>query len=167
MKPCPSQYNSAIFKKLASSWSGLGFFAYGRDTARKKNIFAVWQASLKLGESCGVWEWRRPPPSISEHSTSYNQGKVGAFPPLAGMQQGRRTSWLHEKFSQICVEPVAFLNGLWLAHRHLPRKGTVLKFTTVQFVNGHKPRNKWTVRQQFNLAILYRLSHSCPVHQQA
>ena len=30
---------------------------------------------------------------------------------------------------------MTYVNGLWLAHRHSSRKGTILKLTTVQIVN--------------------------------
>ena len=35
---------------------GLSFFTINTDAARKNNVFAVWEASLKLGGSFGVQE---------------------------------------------------------------------------------------------------------------
>ena len=33
----------------------MSFFAFNWDAARKKNVFAIWEALLKLGGSWGVW----------------------------------------------------------------------------------------------------------------
>ena len=56
MKPHPSHYNGAILKKLAVFLKKVDFFAFIWDAARKKNVFAVWKALLKLGGSSGVWD---------------------------------------------------------------------------------------------------------------
>ena len=42
------------FKNWSFSWVRLSFFSLNWDAARKKSIFAVWEALLKLGGSCGV-----------------------------------------------------------------------------------------------------------------
>ena len=166
MKPCPSLYNGAILQKLGN------FFAFNWDVARKKDVFAQWKVSLKLGWSRGVWgkqavassvpsTLQRSLPSVSGRKTSLRK-KVGAFSPLAGMQQVRQMTWLHSKLCWSWVESVAFVNGLWLAHHRWSRKGhhrspykghccltcknTILKLTTVQFIHGLiRPLNKWPV----------------------
>ena len=56
MKPRPSRYNGAILKKLVVFLKRLSFFAFNWDAARKKSVLGVWEALLKLGGSCGVWE---------------------------------------------------------------------------------------------------------------
>ena len=59
---------------------GWSFFTLSRDAARKKNIFAAWETSLKQGGICGICEQavasllsstlQRSPPSISQKSPS-------------------------------------------------------------------------------------------------
>ena len=137
-------------KYWSHSWKGLSIFSFSRDAARK-DVFAVWQALLKLGRSCGVWEWavatslqstsQRSPLSTSKRTTTL-PGEGWSFLPLAGMQHARKMNVLAAREASLkMVEPVAFVNGLWLAHRRLPCKGTVLKLTTVQLVNGLRPSN--------------------------
>ena len=76
------------------------------------------------------------------------------------------------------------MNRLWLAQRHLPHKGyhhpphkchrhllckgTVLKLTTVQFVNRLGPLNKWPIYERVysNYCNRVQLSCLCLVHQQ-
>ena len=86
----------------SSSRKGLSFFTFNWDAAGtctcKKNIFAAWEASLKLGGSCGVRGKRAVASSLpfaSQRSLPFTSGrktslreKVGGFLPLEEMQKG-------------------------------------------------------------------------------
>ena len=58
MKPRPSLYNGAIPKKFAVFLKSVQVlnFAINWDAARKKKVFAVWEALLNPGGSYGVRE---------------------------------------------------------------------------------------------------------------
>ena len=54
-------------------------------------------------------------------------------------------STAREAYLHTCMEAVLFATRLWLAHCRSPHKGTILKLTTVQFVNRLTPANKCPV----------------------
>ena len=56
MKPRPSCCNSATLKKLVVFLKKVELSGLQLQHSKKKNILAVWEALLKLGGSCGVWE---------------------------------------------------------------------------------------------------------------
>ena len=56
MKPRPSRYNGAILKKFVVFLKSVQLFAISWGAARKKKVFAGWEALLKLGGSCVVRE---------------------------------------------------------------------------------------------------------------
>ena len=58
MKPRLSCDNVAMLKKLAVFLKWVSFFAFNWDAVRKKNVLAAWEALLKLGGRCGIWEKR-------------------------------------------------------------------------------------------------------------
>ena len=67
--------------RYLSTWSsspnGLSIYTFSRDTARKKNVFAVWEALLLRGRSCYIREqaMARSPPFSSQR------------PPLSALQR--------------------------------------------------------------------------------
>ena len=91
---------------------------------RRKDHLCYMESLAKAGWK--LWHWEQDvassPPSASGCKTSL-WWKVGAFSPLANTQQVRWMSWEHRKLHQSWVEPVTFVNGLWLAHCNLSCKG--------------------------------------------
>ena len=114
MKPRPSRYKGVILKKLVVFLREVELFLLqlgrSKEEERLRVVGSFTKAGWKLWRSGnGLWlTYRRstgkghlPPgkghrPSPKDNTTSLT-GKVGAFLPLAGMQQGRRMSWLGEK----------------------------------------------------------------------
>ena len=83
-----------------------GSLTFSRDAARKKNVLAVWEASLQRGGSCGVREWavESLPSSASQRS------------PLSA-SQGSPSSAAHIHVGTVLMlRPVQFANGL-LGHQ--------------------------------------------------
>ena len=131
---------------------------------------AVASSPLPSSQRSAFFALQRSPPSASGRKTSL-WGNIGAFSPLAKAQQGRRTSWLSGKLRQRWVEPVVFVNGLWLAHHCPPSKGhyhssykghhcptrkgscTILKLTTVQLRDLGHQANSLSI-DGFNLATV-------------
>ena len=110
MKPCPLLYNSAIVKKLVVFLRKVELcllqLGLSKDEERLRGAgrFAKAGSFVKRAvASSPPSAWQRSPP-VRQKSPSPSQdvlqvltGNVGVFLPLAGMQQGRRTSWLREK----------------------------------------------------------------------
>ena len=111
----PLELFRAILKKLAVFLKKDELFAFKWDAERKKNVFSLWESFAKAewklwclgnelwGSGNRLWLANRLPSCKSHCRLVQNilqayQGEIGAFSPLSGTQQGRRTYWLGEKF---------------------------------------------------------------------
>ena len=56
VKPHPSRCNGAIVRKVVIFLKKVQLFCRQLGRSKEKKVFAVWEASLKPGGSCGVWE---------------------------------------------------------------------------------------------------------------
>ena len=156
MKPPPSCYSGTILKRLVIFLRRVELFTFNWHAARKKNVFSAWKASLKLGGSCGVREQ-----AMANSLLSGCFAKVTAVCQMS-YKEFTEEGWSFLTFSRDAareiinvlatlklVEAVVFVNRLWLAHCHLPRKGshrplrkgTVLKLTTIRFLNRLRSSN--------------------------
>ena len=142
------------------------FFAFNWDAVSKKNVFAAWKASLKLGGSCGVRGIRavasslpsasqRSPPFASGRKTNLRGESLCLF--TFGRDAGKETNVLAAqevllKLGGGCgVREYTVANSssaVWKRSRpfalHRPppsdsQRYNILKLTTVQFVNGLRP----------------------------
>ena len=129
VKPRPARYNGALFRKRVVFLKRFKLFSFKFHPARKKNVFAAWKASLKLGGSCGVRgkravaisllsasQWSLP--SASDRKTSLREKGWSFF--MFGQDTAREDDILATRKTLISMrETCTFVNGLWLAH-HRP-----------------------------------------------
>ena len=88
MKPRPSHYNRAIFKKIVVFLKNVpSIFNFNWDAARKRDVFAEWKLLLKLCGSCGV-RWKRAVASSLPYASQRS-------PPSSS---GSKTSLLRESW---------------------------------------------------------------------